>query len=184
MHPLGSGAERNKSKFENQGLCADPVRVTAGPTEGPEIDLSFDAIFQGCGLGITFPWSIIHTHADTPRPALMRPELEMFLICSQAQITLLGHNNCRKGSASMATASEWVRQMLATAQTEPMGTEVVWKSLERHVGQGEKSLRRVQDVLDYIDRELIERRGGPVMRELWNAVADYREKVQENAAAA
>jgi hypothetical protein len=84
----------------------------------------------------------------------------------------------------VATASEWVRQIVLKAQAQHLTTEEVWKSLEKHVGQNEKTLSRVQDVLDYIDRELVERRGGQVMRLLWNAVADYREKVLENAAAA
>lgn len=84
----------------------------------------------------------------------------------------------------MATASEWVRQTIGKAQAQPLSTEEVWKSLEKHVGQGEKALARLQDLLDYIDRELVERRGGRVMRDLWNTVADYREKVLETVAAA
>lgn len=84
----------------------------------------------------------------------------------------------------MANAAEWVRQIVATSQIEPMTTEAVLKSLERHVGQGEKMLPRIQAVLDHIDGELIERRGGLIMRDLWATVADYLEKVQEGLAAA
>ena len=83
----------------------------------------------------------------------------------------------------MATAGEWVRQILAKSSEEPMATETVLKSLERFAGQGDRSVQRIQDVLDYIDRELVERRGG-VMRTLWATVADYQEKVLENSAAA
>jgi len=38
--------------------------------------------------------------------------------------------------------------------------------------------------LNYIDGELIERRGGQAMRDLWQTVTDYLEKVQEGLAAA
>lgn len=84
----------------------------------------------------------------------------------------------------MANASEWVRQIVASAQAEPLPTEAVWKSLERHVGQGERAMARTREVLDHIDRELTERNNGPVMRGLWSAVADYLERMQENMAAA
>ncbi len=83
----------------------------------------------------------------------------------------------------MASSGEWVRQIVAKSQEEAMTTEAVLKSLERYVGQGEKTLGRVQAVLDYIDGELIERRGGQTMRDLWATVADYLEKVQEGIAA-
>ena len=83
----------------------------------------------------------------------------------------------------MLTASDWVKHIVSRSQQEPMPTEDVLKSLERNVGQGEKALARVQAVLDFIDRELIERRGGQVMRDLWHTVADYLEKVQEGMAA-
>lgn len=84
----------------------------------------------------------------------------------------------------MASAGEWVRQMTAASSTEPMATEAIWKALDKHVGQGPNALMRIQDVLDHIDRQLIERNDGPVMRGLWAAVADYLEKVQEGLAAA
>jgi hypothetical protein len=84
----------------------------------------------------------------------------------------------------MASPSEWVRQILANSQSQPMTTEAVLKSLEKHIGQGEKALSRIQDVLAYIDGELIERRGGLAMRDLWATVSDYLEKVQEARAAA
>lgn len=77
---------------------------------------------------------------------------------------------------------EWVNHIVASSQQEPMETEVVLKSLERNLGQGEKMIPRVQAVLTYIDGELIERRGGQVMRDLWHTVADYLEKVQEGLA--
>ena len=84
----------------------------------------------------------------------------------------------------MATASEWVRQIVAASQQEPMTTEAVLKNLERHVGQGEKAISRLQDVLHYIDQQLVDHKGGLVMRDLWATVTDYLEKVQEAAAAA
>ena len=84
----------------------------------------------------------------------------------------------------MASASIWVQQIVAKSQEEPMATEAVLKSLEKHVGQGEQMLVRVQGILEYIDGQLIERRGGQVMRDLWATVADYLEKVQEGRAAA
>jgi hypothetical protein len=82
----------------------------------------------------------------------------------------------------MATANDWVRQILAKSQEQPMSTEEVLKSLERYAG--DRALARVQAVLEYIDAELVERRGGMVMRDLWSTVADYQEKVQEAQAAA
>ncbi len=84
----------------------------------------------------------------------------------------------------MASAAEWVRQTVASSQNQPMTTEVVLKSLERHVGQGDRARGRAQAVLEYIDGELIEHRGGLVMRDLLVTVADYLEKVQEAQAAA
>jgi len=84
----------------------------------------------------------------------------------------------------MASAGEWVRQIVASSQDQPMTTEAVLKSLERYAGQGEKMLVRVRAVLDHIDQELIDRRGSPAMRDLWATVADYLEKVQEGLAAA
>ncbi len=58
------------------------------------------------------------------------------------------------------------------------------KSLERNVGQGEKAIERVRSILNFIDGELIDRKGGQIMRDLWATVADYLEKVQEGMAAA
>jgi hypothetical protein len=84
----------------------------------------------------------------------------------------------------MASASEWVRQIVASSQEKAMTSEAVLKSLERHIGQGEKAIERVQAILEYIDGELIERKGGLVMRDLWTTVSDYLEKVQEARAAA
>lgn len=84
----------------------------------------------------------------------------------------------------MASTSAWVQQIVAKCQEEPMGTEKVLLSLEKHVGQGEKALGKVQEVLEYIDRELVERRGGVIMRQLWQTVADYQDKVLEGRAAA
>mgnify|MGYP001587396084 CR=1 FL=1 len=84
----------------------------------------------------------------------------------------------------MLGPSEWVRQIIEKSQNEPMTTEAVLKSLERNIGQGEKTIERVQAVLTYIDGELIDRRGGQVMRDLWTTVADYLEKVQEASVAA
>ena len=84
----------------------------------------------------------------------------------------------------MASAGEWVRQTVAKCHAEPMTTEAVLKSLEKYVGHGERALGRTQEVLDYLDRQLIERNDGPVMRALWSTVADYCEKVQEGLAAA
>lgn len=84
----------------------------------------------------------------------------------------------------MATSGEWVRQTIAQIGSGPLPTETVWKSLEKHIGQGPHAMQRAQDVLDYVDRELVERKGGPAMRGLWAAVADYLEKMQEEHAAA
>jgi hypothetical protein len=84
----------------------------------------------------------------------------------------------------MASAAEWVRQIVASAQIEPLPTETVWKNLERHLGQSDKALQRARDILDHIDSQLLERNDSPVMRSLWHAVADYLEKMQENMAAA
>jgi hypothetical protein len=84
----------------------------------------------------------------------------------------------------MASASEWVRQTVEKAQHAPLERDVILKNLEKHAGQGDRLLARVDDVLNYIDGELIERRGGQVMRDLWTTVADYREKVLEARSAA
>ena len=84
----------------------------------------------------------------------------------------------------MASAGEWVRQVVEKSQEAPMNTDEVLKSLERHAGQGQKALTRVQEVSEYIDRELVERRGGLAMRQLWQTIADYQEKVLESLAAA
>jgi len=84
----------------------------------------------------------------------------------------------------MASAGDWVRQIVARSQEQPLSTEEVLKSLERYAGAGDRALARVQAVLEYIDGELVERRGGIVMRDLWSTVADYQEKVQEAQAAA
>ncbi len=84
----------------------------------------------------------------------------------------------------MASAGEWVRQIVAKSPEKPMTTEEVLKCLERHVGQGEKALQRVQDVSDYIDQQLVERCGGLLMRELGTTVADYQQAVLESRAAA
>lgn len=84
----------------------------------------------------------------------------------------------------MLAASDWVKHIVSRSQEEPMPTEDVLKSLERNFGQGEKAMPRVKAVLDYIDGELVDRRGGQVMRDLWHTVADYLEKVQESLAAA
>ena len=54
----------------------------------------------------------------------------------------------------MASASEWVRQTIARAQESPIENEALLKSLEKHVGQGDRMLERVDDVLNYIDGEL------------------------------
>ena len=84
----------------------------------------------------------------------------------------------------MARTSEWVRQTIAASAAQPMSTEAVFKSLERHVGQGDRALVRAREVLGYLDAQLIECNHGPAIRQLWAAVADYIEKVQEGLAAA
>ncbi len=84
----------------------------------------------------------------------------------------------------MASAREWVRQMVAKCEAEPLPTEAVLKLLERQVGQGEKMMLNVQAILDVLDRELIERNDGPVMRQLWLTVMEYYEMVLEARAAA
>ncbi len=60
----------------------------------------------------------------------------------------------------------------------------VLKSLEKNVGQGDKTPSRVQAILDHLDRELEERNDNQVLRDLRAAVGDYLEKVQEGLAAA
>lgn len=84
----------------------------------------------------------------------------------------------------MLSPREWVNHILSRSQSDPMSTEDVLKSLERNVGQGPQMLERVQAILYYIDCELVERRGGQIMRDLWSTVADYQEKVLEGQAAA
>ncbi len=84
----------------------------------------------------------------------------------------------------MFSAREWVRQTVVKCQGEPMATEAILKSLEKALGQGEKTLERVQSIVKHLDNELIERNDGPVMRKLWAAVTDYLEKVLESRAAA
>jgi hypothetical protein len=84
----------------------------------------------------------------------------------------------------MVSAREWVRQMAAKCEGEPLPVETVLKLLERQVGHGEKMLLNVQAILDVLDRELIERNDGPVVRQLWLTVMDYYEKVLEARAAA
>jgi hypothetical protein len=84
----------------------------------------------------------------------------------------------------MASAAEWVRQTVASSQSQPMTTESVLKSLERHVGQGDRARDRAQAVLEYIDGELIEHRGGLAMSDLLVMVSDYLERVEEARAAA
>lgn len=83
-----------------------------------------------------------------------------------------------------ASARAWVSQIVERSQREPMETEAVLKSLERNIGQGPHMLEEVRSILHYIDGELIERRGGQIMRDLWATVADYQEKVLEGQAAA
>ena len=84
----------------------------------------------------------------------------------------------------MASASEWVRQTVAKCMEEEMTTEAVLKSLERHIGQGEQMMMRIQSVVEHIDSEMIARNDGPVMRQLWLTVTDYLERVLEARAAA
>jgi len=78
----------------------------------------------------------------------------------------------------------WVTQIIERSQREPMATEDVLKSLELNIGQGADMLESVRAILDHIDNELIERRGGQTMRDLWAALSDYQEKVLEGRSAA
>ena len=84
----------------------------------------------------------------------------------------------------MASAREWVRQTVAKCMEDQMTTEAVLKSLERHVGQGEQMLVRVQGIVEHIESEMIARNDGPVMPQLWLTVTDYLERVLEARAAA
>ena len=84
----------------------------------------------------------------------------------------------------MVRASEWVRQILDKSQDELMSTEAVLKSLEKQIGLGDQALPRIQAILEHLDRELVERNDGPLMRGLWLTVSDYLEKVLEARAAA
>lgn len=81
-------------------------------------------------------------------------------------------------------ARAWVNQIIERSQRDPMSTEDVLKSLERNVGQGPQMMEGVQAILDHIDNELIERRGGQSMRDLLATVSDYQEKVLEGRSAA
>ena len=60
----------------------------------------------------------------------------------------------------------------------------IQKSLERNVGQGPDMLEAVTAITDYVDNELVERRCGQIMRDLYVTLCDYKEKVQEGRAAA
>jgi len=84
----------------------------------------------------------------------------------------------------MSSPRDWVRQVVATCQAEPMSTESILKSLEKAIGVGDAAVPRIQAVLDLLDEELIARNDGPVVRQLWLTVADYQEKVLESRAAA
>jgi hypothetical protein len=84
----------------------------------------------------------------------------------------------------MLTAAEWVRHVVAASRTDPMTTEGVLKSLEKAVGQGDKSLARVVAIIDHLDRQLSERPEDQVLRDLHVTVLDYLERVQEGLAAA
>jgi len=84
----------------------------------------------------------------------------------------------------MANARQWVQQMIVAASVKPLTIETIWKSLDKHVGQGPQAVARINDVLTHIDDQLIDRTGGPAMSTLWNAVADYLERTQEGLAAA
>ena len=89
----------------------------------------------------------------------------------------------RKGQ-EMHTAAEWVRHVVGASRAEPMTTEAVLKSLEKAVGQGDKSLTRVVAIIDQLDRQLSERPEDQTLRDLHLTVLDYLERVQEGLAAA
>ena len=84
----------------------------------------------------------------------------------------------------MLGAGEWVRQMVALSQERAVTTETVLKSLEKNVGQGDKTPGRVQAIIDQIDRDLEDRGDSQTLIDLRATVGDYLEKVQEGLAAA
>ncbi|MHB1206404.1 MAG: hypothetical protein ACYCZX_12610 [Rhodospirillaceae bacterium] len=83
----------------------------------------------------------------------------------------------------MANARRWTLDMIALSPMRPLAPEIIWESLEKYAGRGPLGVGRCRDLLDHIDGQLIERRGGPAMRALWQTVADYLDRVQQSLAA-
>lgn len=83
----------------------------------------------------------------------------------------------------MANTQQLVRQMLTSAEAEPPAYDVIWKTLDKHVGHGPQAVPRINDVLMNIDDQLING-AGPSMGKLWHIVTDYLKRTQESLAAA
>lgn len=83
----------------------------------------------------------------------------------------------------MANSQQLVRQMLVSVEAQPPAYDVIWKTLDKHVGHGPQAVPRINDVLMYIDEQLINE-AGPAMSKLWHIVTDYLERTQESLAAA
>lgn len=50
--------------------------------------------------------------------------------------------------------------------------------------RGDKALARIRAIHDHLDELMVDRRGGQVVRALWQTVADYSDKYLEATAAA
>ena len=83
----------------------------------------------------------------------------------------------------MANPSRWTLDMISLSPMKPLAPDVIWANIEKYAGYGPLGVGRCRDLLDYIDGQLIERRGGLAMRALWQTVADYLDRVQESIAA-
>lgn len=85
----------------------------------------------------------------------------------------------------MADACEWVSEIVAAGEHEPLATDAIWKSLDSYAGRGAAASGRVRDVLDYISVLLANHSESPLeapLAGLWVRVADYL-KVHERRAA-
>jgi hypothetical protein len=83
----------------------------------------------------------------------------------------------------MRDAGRWVRHMVAAARMKPMAPEAIWERLEAYAGRGPLAVGRSKNVLEYIERQLIDRQGGAAMRALWQTVTAYLAYVQRSLAA-
>ena len=77
-----------------------------------------------------------------------------------------------------------VRRIVAESLVRPLPHEAVHARIEKYAGRGPLGIGRSRGMLEYIERELADRKGGVPMRSLWNAVADYLATTQAQLAAA